>query len=399
MGLLDDGSVRGRIVTPAGILPDAVVAWADGVIQYVGPAGAEPSESSSEPLPLVLPGLADVHNHGAVGHGFPGADADGCAAAARYHRSHGTTTLLASTVSAAPADLAEQVAVLADAADAGDIDGIHLEGPFINACRCGAQDPRAIIPGDPVALAAIIASGRGHVRSVTLAPETHQLEALLDVCADHGLVVSYGHTDADYDATAAAIGAARARDLQVTATHLFNAMPPLHHREPGAAGALLAAAADGDAVVELIADGVHVSDAMVDLVIDAVGPGAITLVSDAMAAAGMHDGDYVLGSLPVIVDGGVARLRTNDGTPGAIAGGTSTIFDQVARMHARGVNLTDIATMAADTGARVAGVAGRGAIAVGKRADLLLCDDTSPTLTLRTTITGGTADAESRKNG
>ncbi|MFL0448069.1 amidohydrolase family protein [Corynebacterium xerosis] len=202
--------------------------------------------------------------------------------------------------------------------------------------RCGAQDPRAIVPGDPAALEMLLDAGRGHVRAVTLAPETDRIGDLLRICAERGLVASFGHTDAGYDLTARTIDAANALGLTVTATHLFNAMPPVHHREPGAAGALLAASARGEAIVELIADG-----------------------------------DYVLGTLPVIVDGGVARLK--DG--GNIAGGTSTIFDQVMRMLHRGIDPADVARMASATGAKATGFADRGAVAVGKRADLLLCDD------------------------
>ncbi|MFD5868245.1 amidohydrolase family protein [Corynebacterium sp. NPDC060344] len=406
---LYDGHVIGRAVTPQGVLPDTFVAWSGGVITEVRPAapgdggaGAGGGTSSSDARdtgPLILPGLADVHNHGALGHGFPGADAEGCAAAAAHHRRWGTTTLLASTVSALPDDLARQVAVLADVADDGHIDGIHLEGPFINACRCGAQDPRAIVPGDPAALEKILDAGRGHVRAITLAPETERLGDLLRVCAERGLVASFGHTDAGFDATARAIGDAADLGLTVTATHLFNAMPPVHHREPGAAGALLAAAARGEAIVELIADGVHLADSMVDLVMATTGAAGITLVSDAMAAAGMPDGDYVLGTLPVVVRGGVARLKVEGGAGsaaetdastsadtdtaasapeplGAIAGGTSTIHDQVMRMLARGIDPTAIAHMAATTGAAIAGFGDRGEVAVGKRADLLLCDDT-----------------------
>ena len=381
MASLDDGHVIGRAITPEGVLPDAYVAWRGGVITEVRPAA--PGDRSPDQVPggapddapgadpLILPGLVDVHDHGALGHGFPGSDAEGCAAAAAHHRRWGTTTLFASTVSALPADLARQVAVLADVADDGHIDGIHLEGPFINACRCGAQDPRAIVPGDPAALEMLLDAGRGHVRAVTLAPETDRIGDLLRICAERGLVVSFGHTDAGYDLTARTIDAANALGLTVTATHLFNAMPPVHHREPGAAGALLAASARGEAIVELIADGVHLSDAMVDLVRATTGADGITLVSDAMAAAGMPDGDYVLGTLPVIVDGGVARLK--DG--GNIAGGTSTIFDQVMRMLHRGIDPADVARMASATGAKATGFADRGAVAVGKRADLLLCDD------------------------
>ncbi|MGS2809885.1 N-acetylglucosamine-6-phosphate deacetylase [Nocardia sp. MW-W600-9] len=368
--------MRGRLVgTPGGEIADGVVEFADGRITWVGAAADYPAV---ERLPsasdeLVLPGLIDVHCHGGGGFGFPNADAAGARVAAANHRGQGTTGLLGSLVSAPPDVLIRQAGLLADLVADGQLLGVHLEGPFINACRCGAQDPAAIVPGDPELFERIYAASRGTVRSMTLAPETAHFEELLTAMRRNDVLPSLGHTDADAATTAARIVAAAGGPI--TATHLFNGMPPLHHRSPGPVAACLAAAGRGDMVLELIADGVHLAPETVAMVFDTVGPEQIALVSDAMAAAGLGDGDYQLGALDVRVRDGVARLATADGTPGAIAGGTARLLD-VLRWTVRdaGIPLANAVTAATRTPARVLGLDDRGILAVGMRADLLVTD-------------------------
>jgi N-acetylglucosamine-6-phosphate deacetylase len=378
--------VRGGVVSGGRRLDDAVVAVEGDRIAWVGAASDWPGADLPPPAPgrLVLPGLVDVHCHGAAGHGFPEADPDGLRAACDHHLRRGTTALLGSLVSA-PLDVLERrVRALAPLVDEGRLAGVHLEGPFLAAARCGAQDPRALVPGDPVALRRLLDAGRGRVRSVTLAPETAHLRDLLALLADAEVVPSYGHTDASAADTTAAIAAAPER---LSATHLFNGMPPLHHRAPGPVAACLAAAARGRMVVELIADGVHLADETVGAVFDLVGPGQIALVTDAMAAAGMADGRYPLGPLLVDVVDGVARLAELDGPgPGAIAGGTSRLVDVVRRVVRRaGVALPDAVTAATATPARLLGLDRElGAVEPGLRADLLLTDgDLVPEAVLR----------------
>ncbi|MFE6925311.1 N-acetylglucosamine-6-phosphate deacetylase [Nocardia sp. NPDC057663] len=370
------GVVRGRILgTGSGEIADGVVEFDAERISWVGRAANYPAV---EQLPaastdLVLPGLIDVHCHGGGGFGFPNADAAGARVAAANHRGQGTTGLLGSLVSAQPEVLVEQAAVLADLVADGELLGIHLEGPFINAIRCGAQDPAAIVPGDPALFERICDASRGTVRSMTLAPETAHFEELLAAMRRNDVLPSLGHTDADAATTAARI--ADAVGGPITATHLFNGMPGLHHRSPGPVAACLAAAGQGDMVVELIADGVHLAPETVAMVFDTVGPGQIALVSDAMAAAGLGDGDYQLGALDVRVRDGVARLATADGTPGAIAGGTARLLDVLrwTVQHA-GIPLAEAVTAATLTPARVLGLDDRGVLSVGARADLLVTD-------------------------
>lgn len=333
-----------------------------------------PADAAHTELPIIFPGFTDIHNHGGAGESFPNSDYEGCRRAARHHLSFGTTQLLASLVSAPEEVLLRQTKILARLAEEGDIVGIHMEGPFVNHCRCGAQDPAAIIPGDPELLQKVARAGNGYLRSVTFAPETDNALALVDVCAEHNIIASLGHTDADADLTWQVIEYAIDQGVTVTATHLFNAMPQIHHRQPGAAAALLDAAARGKAVVELVADGVHLHDGIVNMVRNSA-PNNAMFITDAMAAAGMSDGDYQLGALAVTVADGVARLTHG----GAIAGGTSTIYDQLRRHTTQGWALADMVGLVSSTAADLLGL-NAGDLAVGKDANVVVMDED---LTLR----------------
>ncbi|WP_224400127.1 N-acetylglucosamine-6-phosphate deacetylase [Corynebacterium poyangense] len=325
-----------------------------------------PDPSLKDPhLPYLIPGFVDLHNHGGDGGAFPTGTLEECRRAAMYHRKHGSTTLLASLVSAAGDHLVAQTALLADLADEGLIAGIHMEGPFIAECRCGAQDPAAIIPGDPELFSEVIKAGRGYLKQITFAPETDNAVALLDLCAEHGVIASLGHTDADFTTTTAVIAAAAARGVTVTATHLFNAMPQLHHRNPGPIAALMESAGRGVAGLEIIADGVHLSDDTVAF-LDTATDHAF-LITDAMEAAGKPDGQYILGSLDVTVSHGVARLTPGTG---AIAGGTSTIASQVSRHWQRGWSLDHVVAMSSMRAATILGVTPPGLV-IGGPADVV----------------------------
>jgi N-acetylglucosamine-6-phosphate deacetylase len=372
-----DRVLRGVVVHGGRQLDDGVVAVSDDRISWVGPASAYPGELPPpvDPPRYLLPGLVDVHCHGGAGHGFPEADPPGVLTSVEHHRQHGTTTLVGSLVSAPAEVLARRVRVLAPLVEAGELAGIHLEGPFLSTAQCGAQDPAAIIPGDPALLGRLIDAGQGRVSSMTLAPETPRYGALLRVMTRHGLLPSLGHTNATAAVTSAGIAAAGGGRL--SATHLFNAMPPLLHRAPGPVAACLAAAARGELVVELIADGVHLADETVAMVFDLVGPEQIALVTDAMAAAGMPDGRYPLGPQQVEVVNGVARLAgRGDGAPATIAGGTARLIDVVRRaVHRAGVPLPAAVTAATATPARLLGLDREvGDLAPGRRADVVLAD-------------------------
>jgi N-acetylglucosamine-6-phosphate deacetylase len=266
----------------------------------------------------VVPGFVDTHVHGGGGTDFSAADPVSTGAAVELHHRHGTTTLIASVVSAAPGDLVHQVRALAEQVEAGLIAGIHLEGPWLAVERCGAHDPALLRDPERDEVERVLAAGRGTIRMVTLAPErTGAVDAIERIVAA-GAVAAVGHTEATYAQTRTAIGAGAS-----VGTHLFNAMRPIHHREPGPVIALLE---DPRVTVELITDGVHVHGALYRHVADSAGDGRVSLVTDAMAAAGMQDGTYRIGSLAVQVADGVAHLA---GTQ-TIAGSTATM-DRVFR--------------------------------------------------------------------
>ncbi|MBT0568547.1 amidohydrolase family protein [Williamsia sp. CHRR-6] len=376
-----DHILRGRLVSASVCVDDGIVAVANGSIAWVGPVDQWPETTPPQALPsdqAIVPGLIDVHCHGGGGWGFPESDGPGCAAAADFHRRAGSTSVLASLVSAPVADIDRQIRELAELAESGVISGIHLEGPFLAVARCGAQDPRHIIDGDPAILDRLLSAGRGTVAAVTLAPETARFGELVDVARDHGVMVGLGHSDASYSVAAESI--ARSAERPLLATHLFNGMAPLHHREPGLAGACLAAAGRGELVAELIADGVHLADGTVAMIFDLLGPHRITLISDAMVATGMADGRYRLGPQDVDVVEGVARLYADDEQVGSLAGSTSTLADVLARTvtHA-GVPLQAAVVAATHTPARLLGVdAGVGDLRAGMRADLLVLDGVDP---------------------
>lgn len=360
--LVGVNEISGRIITATREYPNARVSMSDGVITAI-------EELYGTGATTWVPGFVDVHNHGGNGGAFPTGSFDDCLRAASYHRAHGTTTLLASMVSGTREELCAQASTLADVAAAGHIAGIHMEGPFINAGKCGAQDPSRICDGDPDFFRAVIDAARGHLRMITFAPETPNATALLELCASYGIIASLGHTEADYSTVSDMVAAGRQMGVTMSATHLFNAMPPLHHREPGAAGALLSATRAGEVFVELVADGIHLHDAVVDI---AYCPNALA-VTDAMEAAGLSDGHYQLGSLDVQVVGGVARVA-GGGFSGAIAGGTSTLAQQFARFAQRH-NLTDAVRFTSTTAAKLLGREDIGDIAVGMRADLVELDE------------------------
>jgi N-acetylglucosamine-6-phosphate deacetylase len=234
------------------------------------------------------------------------------------HRRHGTTTLVASLVTAGPADLLRQVSELADDVHAGLIEGIHLEGPWLSAKRCGAHQPSLMRDPDPAEIASVLDAAAGAIRMVTLAPERDGALAAIGQIVDAGVVVAVGHTEATYDQTRAAVAAGA-----TVGTHLFNAMRPIDRREPGPVIALLE---DARVTVELISDGVHVAPAIYRHVTHSAGPDRVSLITDAISATGMADGVYRLGPLAVDVVDGVARVSGTD----TIAGSTATM-DEVFR--------------------------------------------------------------------
>ncbi|MEA4943764.1 MAG: N-acetylglucosamine-6-phosphate deacetylase [Propionicimonas sp.] len=321
-----------------------------------------PSSTPDERLDgTVVPGYVDVHSHGGGGATFTeGAEAAHTVLA--VHRATGTTTMVASLVTGTIPDLHAQVAALVPLVEAGDLAGIHLEGPWLAEKYKGAHPPELLTDPDPAEVAALLETGRGAVRMATIAPErTGGLESIRLMTA-RGCLAAIGHTDADYQTACAAVEAG-ARG----ATHLFNAMPPLLHRAPGP---VLSLWHDPRVTVELVADGVHVTLDLIAWVM-ATAPGRVALITDAMGAAAAPDGDYMLGELAVVVRDRVARLVSN----GAIAGSTLTLDRAVRNVVAAGVPLVQAVRSATSVPSDYLGLPEVGRLAAGKRADLLVLDD------------------------
>lgn len=380
--------LRGRVVTPSAVVEDGVVALDEDRISWVGRAPDAPAElrdavAAAAPTDgYLLPGLVDLHCHGGGGASFPEAEDTATArTAVAEHLRHGTTSLVASLVTAAPDVLRARTATLVELAAAGEIAGIHFEGPFISADRCGAQNPAAIQAPDAHLTRELLERGEGHVVTMTVAPEAPGVTGeggVSQALVAGGALPSFGHTvarapearDAVVEAGHMLAEEPRARSARPTVTHLCNGMNPMHHREPGPIPEFLAAARDGRVVLELIGDGTHLDPDFVRSVFEIAGRENVVLVTDAMAAAGMSDGDYVLGSLAVTVLDGVARLTAG----GAIAGGTAHLLDVVRTTVAGGVPLVDAVYAAATGPAVVLGDPAVGALEAGRRADVVVTD-------------------------
>ncbi|MGI5213053.1 N-acetylglucosamine-6-phosphate deacetylase [Plantactinospora sp. CA-290183] len=354
--------VRGKVVTPTGVIRQGCVEL-DG--DRITAVAEYPSVRDGH---WIVPGFVDIHTHGGGGHTFTTGDADAAREAAGFHLAHGTTTLLASLVSSPYELMRTATAAYAPLVQAGVLAGIHYEGPYLSAVRCGGQNPQFLRNPSVEELTELIELGAGAVRMVTLAPELPGALDAVKLLVSRRVVAALGHTDATYEQTLAAVSAGA-----TVATHLFNGMRTPHHREPGPVFALLGSP---NVVCELVADGVHLHDGTLAFAAGTAGADRAALITDAMAAAGMPDGEYELGGQPVVVADGTVRLATSDGTAGAIAGSILTMDAALRRAVGAGISIVDACRMAATTPARAIGLGERtGALLPGWRADLVVLDD------------------------
>ena len=373
-------SVTGRLLLDGRLVPGALVVEGDRIVEVrTGAVGELPGPRLE--AEIVSPGLIDLQCNGAFGFEV-GGDAEALRALAARLPSTGVTTFLPTVVSGLAAHYRAVAAALAAvefgevaAAPSAHAAGLHLEGPLLAPSRAGAHDRAAIAAADATldeVLDELLAARA--LRLMTLAPERRGALARLRRLFEADVVVSLGHTDATYDEMLDGTDAGA-----TLATHLFNAMSPFHHRAPGAVGAALI---DERLTVGLIADGVHAHPAALNLVLRAKGAERIVLVTDAVAAAGAPAGTYALGGAPVVSDGQSARLA--DGT---LAGSTLTLDRAVrGRVALGGARPEEALTMATAVPAARLGLADRGRLAVGRRADLALW---SEDLTLVSTVVGG----------
>ena len=362
-----------RLYTPLEVIERPLVFLAEGRVTQVSSRDALEVPTSAKVLDLgdsiLVPGFIDMHIHGGAGHDVMEPDGDALPAVEQLLHKHGVTTYFPTTVTA-PVDLTlSALERLADAIEQAERNsgltgrarpvGIHLEGPFISHKRPGVHPPKDLLPPTQEMFDRFWQAARGHVRVMTIAPELDGAKEVIAEATRRGVCVSIGHSDADTKAAQSGI-AAGARH----ATHTFNAMRPLDHREPGILGEVLA---DDRVSAEIIADGVHVDPLVVELFLRAKGPEASVLVTDATAATGMPDGKYRLGSLEVDVADG--KCMSN----GRLAGSVLTL-DKAVRNVMKFANwdLQRAVRLATLNAARATGLAAKaGTITPGAAADIV----------------------------
>ncbi|GHB16141.1 MULTISPECIES: N-acetylglucosamine-6-phosphate deacetylase [Streptomyces] len=350
-----------RVVLPTGTVENGRVIVEGTRIAGSTPEGARTVDLSGH---WVVPGFVDMHNHGGGGASFATGTAEDVLTGARVHREHGTTTVVASTVTGDMDFLARQAGMLSELVEQGEIAGVHFEGPFIAPCRKGAHSEGLLRHPDPAEVRKLLDAARGTAKMVTLATELPGGIESVRLLAEHGVIAAIGHTDATYEQTVEAIGAGA-----TVATHLFNAMPPLGHRAPGPIAALL----EGERItVELINDGTHLHPAALQMAYHHAGAGRVALITDAMDAAGVGDGRYQLGPLAVEVKEGVARLVEG----GSIAGSTLTLDTAFRRaVTVDRIPVDDVVRSISANPARLLGLYDRvGSLDPGKDADLVVLD-------------------------
>lgn len=365
--------VNAKVVTPDAVIAAGYAAVRDGKIEALGPM-AELNETLAETAGTkidargswLLPGFIDVHVHGGYGSDFMDATIESLENITRFHSSHGTTTMLATTVTGSLEAIGQVLESVKAYREKGmpyaQLAGVHLEGPFISPKWPGAQNPNFIVTPKLEWVKEWTSRYPGLIRLVTLAPETEGALPVIAFLAGQGIVVACGHTDSTY----AQIGEAVKHGLS-HAVHTFNAMKGLHHREPGVVGAVLT---EDKICAEVIADGHHVHPACIRLLTQTKRSDNLLLITDAMSAAGLGDGDFELGGLAVVVKDGVARLRDGD----SLAGSTLTMMGAFRYVVGTvGVSVEEASRLASWNPAKQLGLLGEtGSIETGKQADLLL---------------------------
>jgi N-acetylglucosamine-6-phosphate deacetylase len=324
----------------------------DGVIAGYGLASANGRG-------VAAPGFIDLQVNGFGGVDFLEADADGYQRAGEALLETGVTAYLPALITAPEEQLCAALGEVPRDGNGPRILGVHLEGPFLANARLGTHPAEARRDPDPALLERLLAAGP--IRLVTLAPELAGADSLIDLLHRRGITVSCGHSDA----TAAEANAAFDRGVR-TVTHLFNAMRPFRHRDPGIAGAALAR---DDVVVQVILDGIHLSTETAKVIWRAA-TGRVALVTDAVAGAGMKDGPYSLGGVEVDVRDGVVS-----GPDGVLAGSALTMIEAVRNLHWLGVPLSDALKAASETPAHVLGLSTVGRLGPGLPADIVILSD------------------------
>ncbi|HWW18367.1 MAG TPA: N-acetylglucosamine-6-phosphate deacetylase [Candidatus Saccharimonadales bacterium] len=364
-----------RALTPTSEIPDAGILIRDGVIESIGPrqdmslpAGAVEVSASGQ---TAIPGFIDVHIHGAGGHDVMEGTEQAMSTVAKTLARHGTTSFVATTVTASPDATCRSVEGIAHyitrqfeaLQTKAEVLGIHYEGPFISKVRRGVHPAEWVQLPNAEMLQRFLQAAAGNARILTIAPELLGAIPCMKAAREAGVVVAMGHTDATYEQARAGI-AQGARH----AVHVYNAMRPFSHRDSGVIGAVLTSP---EVTAELIADGVHVEEAAMRLLLQAKGAGRVILISDGLSATGMPDGKYMLGGFEVTVSGGVCR-----NSEGKLAGSTLTLDRALRNVVALGIPLVDAVRMLTANPAKLLGIEfKKGALRTGADADIVLLDE------------------------
>ena len=374
----------GRVMTPDRVILDGVVLVEGPKILEVGSRRAvrfsrDEFQVVGHSQQLLAPGFIDVHTHGAMGRDVMEGTDEALEVISRFLAAHGTTSFLATTVTASPIATLQAVEALGSQVDrplpGARMLGLHLEGPFINPEKRGAHTAKYIRRPSTLIFDQLLACSSHQIKLITVAPEVEGSLELIRFARAKGVVVSLGHSNATLEETMAAIALGAGN-----ATHTFNAMRPFSHRDPGILGAVLTAP---EIWAELIADGVHVSPAAINLCIQCKSARRILLISDAVSATGMPEGQYRLSDIEITLSGGICRTRE-----GQLAGSTLTqdqaLRNMVGWSH---LPLEAVLGMLTRNPAQSLGIAeSKGTLAEGRDADMVLLDRN---LRVHTTIIQG----------
>lgn len=365
----------GKAITPKGEIANAGILIRDGEIEMVGPRfGMELPSGATEVQATdstAIPGFVDVHIHGAGGHDVMEANETALSTITGRLAAFGTTSLLATTITASADDTCRSVEGIAkyisgqyQTSDTrAEILGIHFEGPFLSKERRGVHPAEWLQLPSAELLQRFLQAAAGNARILTIAPELLGATPCIDAARSLGMVVSIGHTDATYEQARAAVAHGAHH-----ATHVYNAMRPFTHRDPGVIGAVLTTP---EVTAELIADGIHVDEIAMKVLLQAKGAQGVVLISDGTSATGMPDGEYMLGGLKVTVNGGVCR-----NAEGRLAGSTLTLDRALRNIVGLGIPLADAVRMLTLNPATLLGIEfKKGALRTGADADIVLLND------------------------
>ena len=345
----------GHAFTPAKELHDVGILIRDGVIESIGPRSSQSLPSGAQEIlatdQIAAPGFIDVHIHGAGGHDVMEGTEQALQAVSSLIGSHGTTAFVATTVTADPNAICKSSEAIAryigrqhaTSRPGAEVLGIHFEGPFISPVRRGVHPPEWIKLPSAELLERFIAASQGHALILTIAPELLGAMPCIDAARKAGMVVGMGHTDATYEQTRAGLlrGAHHA-------IHTYNAMRPFSHRDAGVIGAVLTSP---EISAELIADGIHVDEVAMRVLLQAKGSSGVILISDGISATGMPDGKYILGGFEITVSGGVCR-----NIEGKLAGSTLTLDRALRNIVKVGASLGDALQMLTLNPAKLLGI-------------------------------------------